>query len=150
MTAHPGITLRIRWRVPATGDLLDVLWADSDQLHLIARMGQSAPDGWYEVFPGEDMGFNGSRDLLVDIRPELLAEPLEDADEDTTPPRRRWRWRWRHTLCAGVIACTLTSAASLALSGHMPSVTWLWIMTIVMQSLNICLLRSMRERQAAR
>ena len=147
MSTHPGISLRIRWRVPPTGELLDLLWADSDQLSLIARMGNQEPGAWYELFPGDGMVIDDRRDLVIDVRPERLSESLEDAIEDIEARRR---WRWRHTCCAGVIVFILASAAGVTLDGQMPHVAWCWIATIVLQAASICMLGGLREREAAR
>jgi hypothetical protein len=64
------------------------------------------PDhGWHEVFPGDGQAFNGSRDIVIRVRPVML-DGADDLDTDsgypyaTQPPTRqtllpRIRGRWR-------------------------------------------------------
>lgn len=77
---HTGIRLRIR---TPHGPLVE---ADSDHLYWIAKYGGiiesrceitclpgCTEHGWYELFPGEGMGYAGSRDLVVEMMPVRLS-----------------------------------------------------------------------------
>lgn len=110
MAPHIGLDIVI------TSPWGDLLRLDSDQLYWIALAhGDLAvpynplmhgPDhGWHEIFPGDGQAFNGHRDVVIKVRPRLLAD-VDNLDEDsgypdaTQPPMRpallpRIRGRWR-------------------------------------------------------
>jgi hypothetical protein len=121
VSTHIGVRLKI---VTPWGDLLV---SDSDQLYwkaqLITGFKHGVPgnplltsddDYWAEIFPGDGQAFNGSRDVLVLVRPVLLAD-VDDIDDPPTRDgyplfgpgpvyRRRSRWqrpwwqRWRYRI----------------------------------------------------
>lgn len=75
---HTGIELRVD--APAGNLIL----ANSDHLYYIARYGRgtSVMSGdWSEIFPGTGMSYNGSRDLVISIRPVLLSDSFGENDE---------------------------------------------------------------------
>jgi hypothetical protein len=86
---HPGIRLQI---VCPAGPLVD---ANSDHLYFVAKYGGRATEcyiscppncrehGWYELFPGEGMTYQNSREIQVWIRPERLTDTHEDRDTMT-------------------------------------------------------------------
>ncbi len=109
MASHIGIDLVIEtpWG--------DVLRVNSDHLYWTALAHGDigvpynpllhGPYGWHEVFPGDGQFFNGSRDIVIKVRPVMLAD-VDDLDTDsgypyaTEPPMRRTllpriRGRWR-------------------------------------------------------
>lgn len=80
---HPGIQLRI---LTPDGPLAN---QDSDALHCIAQFGRGAScdpaclpscdkHGWLELFPGENMAWNGSRDLVIQVRAVDLPDSLPE------------------------------------------------------------------------
>lgn len=87
MATHIGIRLKI------TTPWGDLLASDSDELYWTAQyttgflpegacnpLLTSEEDRWLELFPGDGMAFNGSRDVRVMVRPVLLAD-VDDLDE---------------------------------------------------------------------
>jgi hypothetical protein len=105
VTTHIGIQLKI------TTPVGDLLRQDSDELHwktqyitgFLARpqwqLAMTSDDPpWAEIFPGEGYSFNGSRDVLVMVRPVLLPDEGHsyEGDPEMRPRPAPWWQRWRY------------------------------------------------------